>query len=69
MEDTEFEVTAEDCHRWAAELRQAAEAQGDTDDSRMRVLCAYLLYCFADTIADDLVGGVGVLVPDPKGMN
>lgn len=66
----EFEVTPQDCQRWAAGLQESvASSPGDSEENRMKILCAYLLYCFADTIADELPAGAGVQMPDPKDLN
>ena len=66
MDDFQFEVTPEDCRRWARSLREIVDATpGDSEENRMRILCAYLLYCFADTISEEMPGGTKVTTRDP----
>lgn len=65
--DQEFEVSTDDCQRWAKDLRAQVDADPrETEENRVRILCAYLLYCFADTIRDELPGGALVSSADPN---
>ncbi len=66
MSDVEFEVTAAKAQEWAREFRTAVEQDPqDTEENRRRIFCAYLLFCFAESMKET----VEEAVPDLKRLN